>query len=107
MCYLGDDVVQNFITSMIEESKFCTDIMKKHFHKELVLTKEDDEDFENSTKYWICNNTYVDCDARLRDHCHITGKHRDSAHRDCITKIKLNHKIPIVLIMIHILLCKK
>ena len=30
--------------------------MKKHFNKELVMTKEDYEDFEKSTKCWICNN---------------------------------------------------
>ena len=38
---------------MIEESKFCIDIMKKHFNKELVMIKIDNEDFENSTKCWI------------------------------------------------------
>ena len=27
--------------------------MKNHFNKELVMTKEDNEDFENSTKCWI------------------------------------------------------
>ena len=27
--------------------------MKKHFNKELAMTKTDDQDFENSTKYWI------------------------------------------------------
>ena len=31
---------------MIEEIKYCIDIMKKHFNKELVMTKEEDEDFE-------------------------------------------------------------
>ena len=31
---------------MIEEIKCCIDIMKKHFNKELVMTKEEDEDFE-------------------------------------------------------------
>ena len=36
--------------SMIEGNKHCTDIMKKHFNKEFVMTKEDDKDFENSTK---------------------------------------------------------
>ena len=25
---------------MIEESKYCTDIMKNHFNKELVITKK-------------------------------------------------------------------
>ena len=26
---------------MIEESKYCNEVMKKHFNKELVMTKED------------------------------------------------------------------
>ena len=33
---------------------------------------------------------------KLRDHCHITRKHRVSAHRDCNINFKSNHKIPIV-----------
>ena len=31
---------------MIEESKYCGDVMKKHFSNELVISKE--EHFENS-----------------------------------------------------------
>ena len=29
-------------------------------------------------------------DVKVRDHCHITGKYRDSAHRDCNINVKLN-----------------
>ena len=47
---------------LIEESKLCTDIMKKHFNKELMMTKGDDEDSENCTKCWICDHTYVEVD---------------------------------------------
>ena len=39
--YLGEDAVYNFINSLIKESKYCSDMMKKHFNKELVMTKED------------------------------------------------------------------
>ena len=35
---------------MIEESKYCNDVIKKPFNKELVMNKEYNEDFENSTK---------------------------------------------------------
>ena len=42
--YLGEDAVYNFISSLIEESKYCSDVMKKHFNKELVMTKKDNED---------------------------------------------------------------
>ena len=47
---------------------------KKHFDKELVITKKDIEDFENSTKCWIYDNVYVDSDIKVRDHSHIIGK---------------------------------
>ena len=40
--------------------------MKKHFNKELVMTKEDDEDIENSTKCWIYDNVYVEGDLSKR-----------------------------------------
>ena len=48
--YLDEDVVYNFISSVIDENKYCSDMMKEHFNKELVMTKEDNEDFENFTK---------------------------------------------------------
>ena len=60
------------------------------------MTKKDHEDFQNSTKYWICDNDYIDNDAKVRDHIHITGKYRGSAHRDCNINVKVNHKIPLV-----------
>ena len=94
--YLGKDAVYNFIKSMIEENQYCSEVMKKHFNKELVITKEDNEDFKNSTKYWICDNDYVYIDVKIRDHCHICGKYRGSTHRDCNINLKLNHKIPVV-----------
>ena len=57
--------------------------MKKHFNKEPKKTKEDNENFKNSTKCWICDDDCIDNDVKVRDHCHITGKYRDSAHRNC------------------------
>ena len=51
------------------------------------MTKKDNEDFENSAECWICDNEYIDDDVKVRDHCHITGKCRASAHRDCNIKL--------------------
>ena len=60
------------------------------------MTKEENEDFKNSTKCWICDNNYIDGDVKVRDHCHISGKYRGFAHRDCNINLRLNHKIPVV-----------
>ena len=57
--------------------------MKKHINTELVMTKENNEDFKNSTKCWICNDDYIDNDVKVRDNCLITGQCRGSLHRDC------------------------
>ena len=91
--YLGEDAVYNFVSSMIDESKYCSNVMKKKFNKELMITTKDNEDFENSTKCWMCDNYYIDNDVKVRDHCHITGKYNGSAHRDCNINLKVNHKI--------------
>ena len=86
--------VHNFINSMVEEKKYHNDVIKKN-NKDHVMTKEDHENFENSTKCWIYGNNYVDNDVKVRDHCHISGKFRGSAHGDCNIDLKLNYKIPI------------
>ena len=69
--------------------------MKKNINKELVMTKKDNDDFENSTKCWVCDNYYIDSYVKERDHWHITGKF-SSTQRDCNINVKLNHKIPVV-----------
>ena len=46
--YLGEDTVYNFISSMIKVSKYCSDVMKKNFNKELVMSKEGNKDFDKS-----------------------------------------------------------
>ena len=79
-----------------KKSKYCTDITKKNLNKELLMTKKDNDDFKNSIKCWIHDNDYDQGDIKVRDHCHIFGKYRGSAHRDCNTNVKLNHKIPVI-----------
>ena len=79
---------------MIEENKYCNNVMKKHFKKELLMTNKDKEDFENFTK--CQTNDYVDAHVKVIDSCHITGRYTGSAHRDCNINVKLNHKISVV-----------
>ena len=107
---LREDVVYNFINSMVEESKYCSNMVKKHFNKEFLMTKKDNEDLKNSAKCWIFYNAYVDGDVKVRDHCHITEKSRGCGHRNCNIKVKVNRTILVVFhnqkIMIPILICK-
>ena len=77
--YLGEDPVYN---NMVEESKYCSHMIKIYFNKELIITKKDHEDFKNSAKCWICDDDYVAGNVSVRDDCHITGKYTGSTERD-------------------------
>ena len=79
-------------TILLVVCKYCRDVKKKHFNKELVMTKRDNENFENSTKCWIYDYYYIDTDVKVMDHCRITGKYRGSAHRGCNINVEGEHK---------------
>ena len=65
--------------------------MKKHLNKELVITKEENEDFRNSTKCWIGDNNYVHNYVKVRDHCHTTRKYGDSSNKYFNINLKLKY----------------
>ena len=58
------------------------------------MTTEDENDYQNSEYCWICNEKIIE--DKVRDHCHITGKYRGPAHRQCNLKLKIPRKLPII-----------
>ena len=95
----GENAVHKFMENMLEEVNWCKSIMKKHFNKPLEMTKENEIDFKKATKCHICDQQYTDKDIRVRDHCHITGEFRGSAHQDCNLKLRIKPatiKIPVL-----------
>ena len=97
--YRGENAVYKFMENMLEEVNWCKSKMKKHFNKPLKMTKENETDFQKAAKCHICDKPYKDKDIRVRDHCHITGKFRGSAHQDCNLKLQIKPetiKIPVI-----------
>ena len=90
--YRGEKAVYKFMENMLEEVKYCKKVMKKHFDKPLRMTEVDEEEFKKATTCHICDKKYTEKDIRVRDHCHITGKYRGSAHQDCNLKLRINPK---------------
>ena len=88
--FRGENAVYNFMEKMIEEVEWCKSIIKKHFNKPLVMTEENKLDFESAKYCHICKNRYSEEDICVRDHCHITGNYRGSAHQDCNLKLRLS-----------------
>ena len=57
----------------------CKSVIKKHFNKNLVMTAEENEEFERTNICWICDKLIV-FNENVIDHCHSTGKYRGAAH---------------------------
>ena len=97
--YRGEDCIQKFMKCMFEEVENCKSIIRDDFNKPLKMTNEDEESFKEATHCHICEKKYRVDDVPVRDHCHVTGKYRGSAHQTCNLKLKIsaeNIKIPVV-----------
>ena len=94
--YRGEKAVYKFMEDMLNEVKYCKKVMKREFNKLLKMTKEDEEEFKKADKCHICEKEYNKTDVRVRDHCHITGQYRGSAHQDCNLNFRITDKIPVI-----------
>ena len=81
---------------MIKEIKQCCDVIIKLFNKELVMTKENKENFKNTSTCWICKNDCVDSYVKVRDNSHMTEKYRGSLHINFNINLKLSQKNSVV-----------
>ena len=79
--YRGEKAVYEFMEDMLEEVIYCKKVMKKELNKPLRMTKDDEKKFQKAEECHICDKKYTDKDIQVRDHCHITGKYRGSAHQ--------------------------
>ena len=97
--YRGENAVYKFMEKMLEEVEYCKAVVKKRFNKPLVMTDNDEQCFRTMDGCHICGEKYIDKYVRVRDHCHITGKFRGSAHQECNLKLKIKPediKIPVI-----------
>jgi len=60
------------------------------------MTHEDEKNFKQAKVCHICNKKYNKTDKRVRDHCHVTGKYRGSAHESCNLNFRFIDKIPVI-----------
>ena len=92
----AENAAYEFIKAILEERKYCKKIMKDQFNKNLIMTEEEEYLFQQSNNCWICKKIIDNEDEKVRDHCHITGKYRGSAHWDCNINFQLTKKIPVI-----------
>ena len=88
--FRGEDCISKYLDSLYEQVDECKSIIREQYNKPLIMTHKDDMDFKNSKRCHICRKRYRDDDDPVRDHCHVTGKYRGSAHSACNLKWQIS-----------------
>ena len=97
--YRNKDCIKKFCELLREHAMKITNFKKK---KMKLLTKEQQESYENVKICYICKekfeNKYLKDkkNCKVRDHCRYTGEYRGAAHSICNLKYNVPKKIPVV-----------
>ena len=92
----GNNAAYKFIEAIIKEFEHCKKVMKKHFKRNLIMSEEEEEQFQCNNTSQICEKLIDDEDEKVRDHCHVTGKFRGAAHWSSNINLQLSKKVPII-----------
>ena len=92
--FRGENAAYVFIKAILNEYEYCKKIMKKHFNKNLIMSKKEEEEFQLSNTCLICEKLNDGDDEKVGDHCHVTGKFRGAAHLSC--NLQLTKKVPVI-----------
>ena len=91
-----DNVAEFFVKSLEEDIIDIYDEFK--FKKGIMITKKEERDFQKAKVCHICKGSFSDEEeeAKVRDHCHLTGKYRGAAHNKCTLKFKVPSFYPVI-----------
>ena len=86
--YRDSIAAEHFLESLQEEERKIKGVLADH--KAMRMTREDWHAFHTAETCHVCDKP-LEGDS-VRDHCHITEKHRGAAHNACNLKLRLNPK---------------
>ena len=57
--FRGKNAASKFIKAILKEYEYCKKVMKKLFNKNLIMTEEEEKQFQSSNMCWICENSVM------------------------------------------------
>ena len=59
LVFRGENAASKFIKAILKEYEYCKKVMKKLINKNLILTEEEEKQFQSSNMCWICENSVM------------------------------------------------
>ena len=84
LLFLGvKTLLMNLLKQFLRSINTLKKVMKKHFNKNLIITEEEEKEYQSSNTCCICKKLIDLDDEKARDHCHVTGRFIGAAHWSC------------------------
>ena len=93
--YRGPDAAKKFMEYLTSLAEEVDRIYKRE--EPMCLTAEQEESFQSSTVCYLCLEKFTEDNYKVRDHSHITGEYRGSAHNNCNLRCRRVNYIPVFL----------
>lgn len=90
----GKDCIQWFILELKSIAEKVKVILNRV--EPMQISADEERQFQNSKVCHICETSYTADDVKVRDHSHLTGKYRGSAHSKCNILHRESRTIPVV-----------
>ena len=62
--FRGEIAAYEFIKAILKEHQYCKKVMEKHFNKNLIMSEEQEKQFQSSNTCWICEKPIDDDDKK-------------------------------------------
>lgn len=83
-----------FVNELRQIANFVEPILNNT--KPMIITAKQEAEFNRADHCHICEEKYTMDDIRVRDHSHLTGQYRGSAHSDCNLQYQESSYIPVI-----------
>ena len=91
---IGENCINDFIKWIFKQKEWISQIIYQYFNKDLIMSNEDEEIYNNSEICWICKEE-LDT-GKIRDYSTVTGKFREASHSKCNKYLDIPKKLPII-----------
>lgn len=92
--FRGEDCITKFIQKLHHIAMEVEVVLNNNIP--LKMSNEEEHTFKRADFCHICDQKYNLNDIRVRDHCHLTGRYRGSAHGNCNLIYRESRTIPII-----------
>ena len=63
---MGENAACELIKAILKEYEHCKKVMKKHFNKNLIISDEEEDQYQSSNTWWICKKLIDHDDEKVK-----------------------------------------